>query len=74
MRARVEAQKVTLRIGIAWVQAAKVALRIGFLPKCGEQHTPYSVIWHGRWADVTGKNGAINRAFTKFWGVCGWNF
>ena len=56
-RARVEAVKIMLHIGIARVEAVQMAPRIGFSPSLATKYTLLCV---------------INRAFTKFWRVCGW--
>ena len=44
-RARMEIVKISPQIGIARVEAAKVALRTGFSPKC--DHRMLLILWFG---------------------------
>ena len=68
-RARVEAVKVTPKIEIAGVEAAKMT-RIRFSPKCG--HIILLTLWFGACAGGTSWNGGAIMAFSKVLCMRGW--
>ena len=69
-RARLKAVKGTPNLWIVRVEVAKVAQRIGLLPKCGTNCTLLCGLARVRVELV--KNSTVNSTYTKFWRVRGW--